>query len=263
MTDRSGKDEPVAHRRAFWNSIWDVESNSEVAAHPLEREIERVLAECRLDSPRVLEVGSGLGALQGLSPRYVGTDLAATCGRLFRLPARFVCSSADQLPFAAGSFDFVMSIYVLEHVHDPGAALEEIRRVCRSGGTIYLKPAFFCRPWTGASWFWKPYRELSWIERLHKASVPVRNSLPYRSAHLFWWRLGGALAKPRFLRIRKLMPNFEMPEVIDADAESWLDPLDIIRWFSSRGDRCISHESMWASWFRTSIGIVVQVDKSA
>ncbi len=261
MTNRPESDEPVEHRRALWNSIWDVDANCGVASHPLEREVEKALAGCELEAPRVLEVGSGLGALQGLSARYIGTDLAATCGRLFQPPARFVCSSADQLPFAANSFDFVVSIYVLEHLRDPGAALEEIRRVCRSGGTIYLKPAFFCRPWTGARWFWKPYRELSWMERLLKASVPIRNSLPFRSAHLLWWRLAGVVARQRLLRVRKLRPSFDMPEVIDADAESWLDPLDIIRWFWAHGDRCISHESTWAPWLRTSIGIVVKVDK--
>jgi SAM-dependent methyltransferase len=42
------------------------------------------------------------------------------------------------LPFPDGAFDAVLSCGVLEHVEDPDASLEEIRRVLVPGGTFYV-----------------------------------------------------------------------------------------------------------------------------
>jgi ubiquinone/menaquinone biosynthesis C-methylase UbiE len=42
------------------------------------------------------------------------------------------------LPFDDDSFDAVLSCGVLEHVADPGGSLDEIKRVLRPGGTVYI-----------------------------------------------------------------------------------------------------------------------------
>jgi glycosyltransferase involved in cell wall biosynthesis/SAM-dependent methyltransferase len=46
------------------------------------------------------------------------------------------------LPFADGAFDLVMSQAVLEHVPDPQAAVNEMVRVLRPGGVLYVEVAF-------------------------------------------------------------------------------------------------------------------------
>lgn len=47
-----------------------------------------------------------------------------------------VVTSSDpvKLPFADGSFDAILSMGVLEHVQDPDASLQELRRTLTGGG---------------------------------------------------------------------------------------------------------------------------------
>lgn len=42
------------------------------------------------------------------------------------------------LPFADGEFDAALSLGVLEHVADPARSLDELRRVLRPGGRLYV-----------------------------------------------------------------------------------------------------------------------------
>lgn len=44
--------------------------------------------------------------------------------------------SAEALPFADGTFDVVMSRYAIHHFADPQAVLNEMGRVCKTGGLV-------------------------------------------------------------------------------------------------------------------------------
>jgi ubiquinone/menaquinone biosynthesis C-methylase UbiE len=46
------------------------------------------------------------------------------------------------IPFQAGSFDVVLATNVLEHVWDYSRALEEIHRVLKPGGTVFVMVPF-------------------------------------------------------------------------------------------------------------------------
>lgn len=100
----------------------------------------------------VLDAGCGVGDLTALvaglvSPggRAVGLDLSdvmiAEAKR--RAPTdssgpEFERGDVQQLRFADGQFDRTLSTQLLVHVPDPGRALDELCRVTRSGGLLFL-----------------------------------------------------------------------------------------------------------------------------
>ena len=102
------------------------------------------------DKPgRVLDWGCGLGQMterltqRGLvveSFEYGGPDAPDELRPLQHFPeaSAFVGSDTVRLPYASGHFDAVLSCGVLEHVHDPDRSLDELRRVLRPGGTLYV-----------------------------------------------------------------------------------------------------------------------------
>jgi len=102
----------------------------------------------------VLDIGCGLGgksvAYAEAGARVTGVDIAErnvaqsiafsrSCGA----PAQFLAGDAERLPFAGASFDLVIANDSLEHFRDPAAALGELARVLRPGGTLFL----FFTPW--------------------------------------------------------------------------------------------------------------------
>ncbi len=250
----------------YWDAIWPVDGSAVVGSHPLEQDLKDVIQQYHLKGTRMLEVGCGVGALQNLSCQYMGTDLSSSSA-VYLPPEKFRCCSASALPFPDNSFDFLFSIYVLEHISNPGEALVEMRRVVRPNGIIYLKPAWFCRPWNGRPWHHKQWQQCNPHEKILKSLVKLRNTAASRSVHLLQWRIRGALRRLMRpfgvpLRFKKLDANHQMPLVIDADAECWLDPLDVIKWFKGHGDICLSHQNLREQWLKTAAAVIVRVVKN-
>jgi SAM-dependent methyltransferase len=86
---------------------------------------------------RVLDVGCGGMALERsvagkLDAGFTACDLAAPEQILDT--AFFVAADAAALPYGNCIYDAVVCSEVLEHLHDPAAALAEIRRVLKPGG---------------------------------------------------------------------------------------------------------------------------------
>lgn len=147
----------------------------------------------------VLDVGGGPGyfrdAFAARGARYVGLD--ADVGELSGLgevPPGTVIGSGMQLPFADSAFDVCYSSNVVEHVAEPWRMAEEMLRVTRPGGTVFLSWTVWWGPWGG-----------------HETSP--------------WHYLGGARARRRYVRRRGQEPKNRYGEslfaVTVADGLDW------------------------------------------
>jgi SAM-dependent methyltransferase len=98
--------------------------------------------------PRLLEIGCGSGALlQDLQEQnsVYGMDVADAALKICRERGLNCVSMGDvtALPYGDGAFDTVVAIDVLEHIDDELAAMREIHRVMKPGGTLVVTvPAF-------------------------------------------------------------------------------------------------------------------------
>lgn len=96
------------------------------------------------DGGHVLDVatGTGLVAAELLGRGFTVTGVDQSPDMLGRARERFgprielVEASAENLPFAAGSFDHLTVTYLLRYVADPAATLGELARVVRPGGVV-------------------------------------------------------------------------------------------------------------------------------
>jgi len=105
----------------------------------------------------VLEIGAGTGLNlrhypQGLGELVLAEPAETMAARidLGQVPqgveARLVRAPAEQLPFAAGSFDTVVSTLVLCTVSDPARAVAEVARVLAPGGRLLFCEHVAARP---------------------------------------------------------------------------------------------------------------------
>jgi SAM-dependent methyltransferase len=114
------------------------------------------------DQGRLLDVGSGDGSFvawmrtlgweaEGLEPDPAAAERARTSG----VPV--TTASLEDVDLEPSSFDAITMSHVIEHLHDPPAALERCRLLLRPGGTLWLATpnlaghghAVFGRNWIG------------------------------------------------------------------------------------------------------------------
>jgi SAM-dependent methyltransferase len=233
--------------------------------HDTYEKLQTFINRYQLHNKRCLEIGCGRGIFQELVEDYTGVDLSDTVHTYLHKPF-YRCSSATQLPFADNEFDAIWTIYVLEHVPEPEKALMEMRRVLRPGGLLFLKPAWQCRPWATSGFSVRPYKDFDLKGKLIKASIPVRNSILFRSLYIFPRRLVRCLvyawgkSRTKF-RYKLLNPNYDHYWQPDSDALNSMDPYEAILWFMSRGDTCLSYGKWFSSFFIRTGDMIFRIRK--
>ena len=89
----------------------------------------------------VLDVGGRVQPyrplLEGRLASYIAVDLRRTY-------LTNVIGSAEQLPFASESFDLVICTQVLQYIPEPRRAINEMARVLRPGGYLFLSVPSAC-----------------------------------------------------------------------------------------------------------------------
>lgn len=93
-------------------------------------------------------LATGCDSLHGLD-LHAGLDVVRENLKALGVEARLSMGDAHRIPYADGSFDCVVNVSMLEHLTDPGMAIDEMLRVLRPGGLLVV--GFPCRnPWMDA-----------------------------------------------------------------------------------------------------------------
>jgi SAM-dependent methyltransferase len=114
--------------------------------------------------------------------------------------AASVRGDATQLPFSDGTFDRIIAAEVLEHIEDDVAAIGELARVLRPGGTLAVTvPAFVAERvcWALSDEYHAPYvegghvrvyRESGLRSKLRGAGLAPRGAHHAHGIHApYWW----------------------------------------------------------------------------
>jgi SAM-dependent methyltransferase len=169
---------------------------------------------------RVLDVGCGAGSVAkavkrerpdlevsgcDLSQSALDVAMAAPGGVEFQL------ATAERLPFADGSFDFVWIFDVLEHVEDPELVLREVARVLKPGGGFHIVLPLEGQPGT-------LYRLIGcgtrWTAKVrHGGHIQIFSAERFRGMA---WTCGLRLARSRW-------SYHFLLQVLDLAYFSWLD----------------------------------------
>ncbi len=143
---------------------------------------------CDMAHPELVEVGNIVAAMEEAGEIPTGTTCTATNG------------DATRLPFPDGSFDRIIASEVMEHIPDDVAALDELTRVLRPGGTIAVTipkrfPEKIC--WALSDEYYAPksvgghvriYSETEMRDKMTAAGLePTGHSFAHALHSPYWW----------------------------------------------------------------------------
>ncbi len=119
-----------------------------------EDSVRQVLGYAPLAGRTVLDVGGGPGyfasAFRAADARYVGLDPdVGDFSAGGESVSGMLRGSGTALPVATGAVDVTFSSNVLEHVAEPDRMLDEMVRVTRPGGVLFVSYTPWLSPWGG------------------------------------------------------------------------------------------------------------------
>lgn len=143
----------VARSVSLFRSFLDEQSDPETFYTDVARDtINLITRHEPLAGRTVLDVGAGQEQFGrefvAEGARYIAVDLEHSALRPGP-ESGAVVGRGEHLPFADGSADIVMSNNVMEHVTEPGVIAQEMLRVLRPGGLLFMSYTVWHSPWGG------------------------------------------------------------------------------------------------------------------
>jgi SAM-dependent methyltransferase len=149
-------------------------------------------------SDRRLEVAPGLRPRLPIEGTHFVDISAPALTKLRERGAQVILSQISSLPFADGAFDLVCALDIVEHVDDDDAALEELSRVTKPGGSLVISAPLHPSLWTAFDDFVghkRRYEPSGLIAKLTHHRIVVERSAVFgmqpRSSHItdigMWW----------------------------------------------------------------------------
>jgi SAM-dependent methyltransferase len=140
---------------------------------------------------------------------------------------------ASRLPFEAGTFDVVLTRYSFHHMTDPGAALREMRRVCRKGGRVVVIDATPSPATQAAYDHMEILRDSTHVSALTLDQLrALGRDAGLSEQHIDGYRLEALLST---LADEQDMPA--LTRLLEADIDSGQDALGIGAWRAADGIR--------------------------
>jgi ubiquinone/menaquinone biosynthesis C-methylase UbiE len=127
---------------------------------------------------KVIDIGSGQGSavLEALfrGANAFGIEPGEEFSKLSRMRLKdagfnenhILTIGGENIPFKSNSFDYAINLYVLEHVSNPDAILQEIFRILKPGGKFYLA----CENYLS---FREEHYKIVWFPMLPKALASI------------------------------------------------------------------------------------------
>lgn len=128
-----------ATSKKYWDGVWREEGSHSWRTYP--RLFSKILDGIESGS-KILDVGCGPGILLNRLRterrcECYGLDISSTAMKcLWQMGISGVVACLPEIPFKKSVFDTVIATEVIEHLTDPSQALNEMKRVVRTGGLL-------------------------------------------------------------------------------------------------------------------------------
>jgi ubiquinone/menaquinone biosynthesis C-methylase UbiE len=195
----------------------------------------------------VIEIGGGVYQSRSANAykrfiNYFPLDISATSieryASTYNRPG--IVADATKLPFIDNSIDCIFTQTFLEHPLEPEKVLSEICRVLKPGGIIIHNDAWFCRWWQRYGIInLKRFKNMAAKEKLIFLSAKITEfplvRIPPIIAGRIFRKFFVSETRPLNLPYKKLKPNYTLYLGCDEDAASSIDPINVVRFYESRG----------------------------